>query len=55
MKIIFLIAAAMGLICITLRCEVMETNDLIALSTTTLACYMIYIHDSLEEKIKKNK
>jgi hypothetical protein len=55
MKTIFLICGGIGMIYITLRCGVMETNHLIGLSTATLLCYMIYIHDSLEEKIKKNK
>jgi hypothetical protein len=56
MKTIFLICGAIGMIFITLRCGEMETNHLIGLSTATLLCYMIYIHDSLEEKINnKNK
>jgi len=55
MKVIFLIAAAIGLIEMLIYGKTMETNHLIMLCTTILACYIIYVHDSLEEKINKNK
>jgi hypothetical protein len=56
MKTLFLIFGGIGMIYISLRCGVMETNHLIGLCTATLLCYMIYVHDSLEEKLNnKNK
>ena len=55
MKVIFLIAAAIGLIVMTIFGGKMETNHLIMLCTPTIICYIIYVHDSLEQKIKKNK
>jgi hypothetical protein len=55
MRIIFLIAAAIGLIDMDIFGKTMETNHLIMLCTVTIICYIIYIHDSLKEKIKNKK
>ena len=54
MKIIFLIAGAIGIIDAMFRFKVMETNNFIALCTCTILCFLIYVHDSLEEKINNN-
>jgi hypothetical protein len=54
-RYIFLIAAAIGLIDIDIYGKTMETNHLIMLCTVTIICYIIYVHDSLEEKINNNK
>ena len=53
MKIIFLIAAAIGVADMLIFGKTMETNNLIMLCTSIILCYIVYIHDSLEEKMKK--
>jgi hypothetical protein len=52
-RYVFLIAAAIGLIYMDIYGGKMETNHLIMLCTTIIICYIIYVHDSLEEKLKK--
>jgi uncharacterized membrane protein len=54
MRIIFLIASMIGIIDVTFFGEKMNTNHLIMLCTIIIICYLIYIYDSLEEKINNN-